>query len=323
MGIHDARYKQLHQQVQINLDWSRFVSQQLQLGEVEPRSLRSHRAHYVSDRYRERFGDRHWSFRTHRNAYLLLVCEFQSAPDNRLILRLYHYAFSQLLDGLDDGTFQVASGLPVPILVALYTGRQAWDPPTLSDLLPGPLVQGSLFPLFFFDMHHMAAHKIPEEGWLPGLFALERQTDPAGILAVIRELHGRMDHPELRRAFLRFAAATTAPWSLARAGVAEREQAETTWARIDKLEDFTMLVQEIIEQREQELAEARAEARVEALRGVAALYLDEATLEACMADLQQRGRAALPQAYQVVEAAQNAGDPAAAVEALLRGTGQP
>ena len=89
MGMHDARYKQLHQQVQINLDWSRFVSQQLQLGEVEPRSLRSHRAHYVSDNYRERFGDRHWSFRTHRNAYLLLVCEFPSALDNRLMLRLY------------------------------------------------------------------------------------------------------------------------------------------------------------------------------------------------------------------------------------------
>ena len=183
MGIHDARYKQLHQQARINLDWSRFVSQQLQLGEVEPRSLRSHRAHYVSDHYRERFGDRHWSFRTDRNAYLLLVCEFQSAPDNRLILRLYHYAFAQLLDGLDDGTFQVASGLPVPILVALYTGRQAWDPPSLSDLLLGPLVHESLFSLFFFDMRHMDARAIPDEGWLPGLFALERQADPAGILA--------------------------------------------------------------------------------------------------------------------------------------------
>ena len=219
-------------------------------------------------------------------------------------------------DGLDDETFPVVSGLPVPILVTLYTGRQPWVPPTLSELLPGPPVQGALFPLFFFDMRHMAVRDIPGEGWLPGLFALERQGDPAGILAVIRELHGRMDHPELRRAFLRFAAATTAP-SLAQG--AEREQAEATWAHIDKLEDFTMLVQEIIAQREQELAEAR----VEALRGVAALYLDEATLESCMAALQQRGRAALPQAYQVVEAAQHAGDPAAAVEALLRGTGQP
>ncbi len=102
-----------------------------------------------------------------------------------------------------------------------------------------------------------------------------------------------------------------------------------------------MLVQEIIAQREQELAEARAEARADervraleegqmagqmaghlaALRGVAALYLDEATLESCMSDLQQRGLAALPQAYQVVEAAQHAGDPAMAVAALLRGTG--
>ena len=93
-----------------------------------------------------------------------------------------------------------------------------------------------------------------------------------------------------------------------------------------------MLVEEIIAQREQELAEARAAARVrgleegrmesqmESLRGVASLYLDEATLEACMADLQQRDLAALPQAYQVVEAAQQAGDPVPAVEALLRGT---
>ena len=235
----------------------------------------------------------------------------------------------------------MTSGLPVPILVALYTGQQAWDPPTLSDLLLGPLVHESLFPLFFFDMRHMDARAIPGEGWLPGLFALERQADPAGILAVIRELHGRMDHPELRRAFLRFAAATTAPWSLSQAGAAERERVEAIWARIDKLEDFTMLVQEIIEQREQELAEARAEAgaaervraleegrmegrmenQMEALRGVASLYLDEATLEACMAALQQRGLAALPQAFQVVEAAQQAGDPAAAVAALLRGTG--
>ena len=62
---------------------------------------------------------------------------------------------------------------------------------------------------------------------------------------------------------------------------------------------------------------------MESLRGVASLYLDETTLEACMADLQQRGRAARPPAYQVVEAAQHTGDPAAAVAALLRGRARP
>ena len=163
-----------------------------------------------------------------------------------------------------------------------------------------------------------------------------RQADPEGILAVIRELHGRMAPADLRRVFLWFAAVTTAPWSLAR--TKEHERVEAIWACIDNLEDLAMLVEEIIAQWEQELEEARAAARVraleegrmegqmesrmETLRGVASLYLDEATLKSCMADLQQRSLAALPQAYQVVEAAQQAGDPALAVEALLRGTDQ-
>ena len=162
-----------------------------------------------------------------------------------------------------------------------------------------------------------------------------RQVDPEGILAVVRELHGRMAPADLSRVFLWFAAVTTVPWSLARAK--EHERVEAIWARIDNLEDLTMLVEEIIAQREQELAEARAEdraaarvraleegrmeSRMETLQGVASLYLDEATLKSCMADLQQRSLAALPQAFQVVEAAQQAEDPAAAVAALLRGTG--
>ncbi len=122
--LHDSRYRKLHQQRAVMLEWARYVSQTLGLGEVDPDSLDVHTTAYTSDSIQTRLADMAWIFRTERAVRLLLLSEYQSTRDPVLRLRQLHYALGQLLAGYEAGRFRVRGGIAdAGAAVAVYGQR--------------------------------------------------------------------------------------------------------------------------------------------------------------------------------------------------------
>ncbi len=111
---HDNRFKRLHQQRAVILEWAHFVSQRLGLGPVDPDSLDVHPTAYAAARGGQRLADGAWIFRTALEARLLCLWEFQSTQDAVLRLRQAHYALGQLLAGHEAGALSCPGGIAGP-----------------------------------------------------------------------------------------------------------------------------------------------------------------------------------------------------------------
>ena len=339
--------QRLHQEIGVQYAWASWVCEMLACRTFDPDSLTPFATRFVGDRGGAREADQRresddvWWFDTEAGPCVMLTHEVQTRRQRIFSWRILNYLSGLVLNCEAGGQYQHGTRhIPLPVMIVLYRGAEPWTPPPPEQVFaPSPQAQvrawfgASL--AHVFDMHHMAEGDIPTQETLRLIFDLERTlaypTRFVGSLtqriralppqAEIAALYGAERGQALVAALTRFAHTAMRRWP----------SLPPEWQMDEEvtLEELEMIGNEVAlryPSLEQEgwmkgREEGRQEGQMESLRGVASLYLDEATLESCMAALQQRGLEAMPQAYQVVEAAQQAGDPAAAVAALLRGTG--
>ena len=263
MALHDSRYKRLHQLHAVNLEWMRHLSDQLGLGAVDPHSVEAHRVEYVTEQLTVRMADLAWFFRCEQGQGLLLLAEFQSTPDPALALRQYVYAFNHLLAGLQARRYSLNQGLPLPILVALYTGSDPWQAQPLEALFADRLPGGFPFPWFHYDMLHMDPTDRPRRSMLHTLFALECESGGRGYTAILQDFFNVHDDPETRAAFLSFAAATMSRWEGRVGPDGQPLNFDIEWESIRTLEELEMAENMLQERLDTWIAEGKAEGRAE------------------------------------------------------------
>ena len=315
--LHDSRYKKLHQQHAVMLEWSRHVSTVLDLGEVVPDSLRVHTPAFTDDRLHSRLADGGWEFRTEREAHLLLMSEYQSTRDPILHLRQCHYALSQLIAGYEARHFRVREGFPAPIVVALYTGAEAHQPKPVEDLIGRH--QRHLFhlklPTLHLDMLHMPVEEIPDRALLRTIFQVEREWRPRPAMAQLEAFLQQSTDSDLNRALVIFGAASLARWAETVDAAGQPLLQEEDLARITQAGELVMQA-EVLQKHLDDLraegeaqgiaqgeaqGEARGEARAkrEALMSLARIFCTPAQLAAFVQELDQTPSADWPGADEV------------------------
>ncbi len=293
---------------------------------------------YVTDQLTICMADLAWSFRTDQGQGLLFMAEFQSTADAWLALRQYTYAFCHLLAGVESQQYTRAQGqgLPLPILVSLYTGMAPWQARPLAELFAPPLDQGFPFPWFHYDMHRMEPTEIPSWPLLRTLFDLERASvsSTPRMAEILRHFHAIDRDPDLRSALIAFAAATLSHWDFRIGSDGLPVNIDVEWEEIITLEELAM-VEDMLQTRlntwiaeGEAKGEARGEARGEAkgevkgrrdsLLELAASVLEAQDVEVCRAGLEGKALDEMPSISDLFQVIQTAGDRHTAVLALLK-----
>lgn len=333
---HDNRFKRLHQQRAVILEWAHFVSQRLGLGPVDPDSLDVHPTAYAAARGGQRLADGAWIFRTALEARLLCLWEFQSTQDAVLRLRQAHYyALGQLLAGHEAGRFRVREGLPAPILISLYTGRRPHIPKPVPQLIV-PQARHLVtidIPAFHFDMLHMTSSDIPDRDLLATIFHIERETDPPRLTGLLQRFIERTNNVDLHAIIVQFATAALARWANVRDEQGQPLVSEQALAAVSNVRDYQMYAQLLQERLDQMVAEGKAEGKAEgeahgkaqerrqSLIATASIYLDPETLDSCQVWLSHCPLDQMPTVHDLVQTAKSASDPAQAIVDLFRRTG--
>ncbi len=265
MPLHDRRYKKLHRPKPVNLEWTYQVSDMLDLGEVKPDSLVPHKVEYLTEELTLRLADHAWSFQTDRRAGLLLMMEFQSRTDAALMLRQYTYAFMHLLTGLETKEYNLQTGLPIPILVSLYNGRQKWQPRPLENLFAGGLEGTFPLPWIHYDMLHMESGHLPTRPLLRAIFDIERtgRHNEFNYAAVLQNYLGDDPDPEIHRALFAFTIATMGRWQHAKGPDGTPLHLDVEWEAIGTLEELIMAQEMLQTQLDSWISAGRAEGRTE------------------------------------------------------------
>ncbi len=333
MPLHDRRYKRLHRPKAVNLEWTRQFSDLLDLGEVVPDSVVPHKVEYLTEELTLRLADHAWFFRTDRCEGLLLMMEFQSSTDAALALRQYTYAFMHLLAGLETQEYTLQTGLPVPILVSLYNGRQKWQPKPLESLFAGGLAHKFPLPWIHYDMLHMEPSRLPTRPLLRAIFDIERtgRHNDFNYAAALRKYLVVNKDPELRRTLFSFTAATMSRWQHSMGPDGTPLNLDVEWESINTLEDLIMAQEMLQTQLDIWIAEGRAEGEAEgevkgrrkALLELAAVLLEPHEVESCRATLEGRTLDEMPTLGELYQAMQNAGDDRAEVMMLLQSKATP
>ncbi len=158
MALSDRKYKILFDCDSIAKSWIVLACRRLGLGAPDLASVRdlpTVRDLSAWGNLLEQIQDRCWRFRTRQGESMLLACEVQSRSDYLIMMRLVAYASGTVV-ALDRAEhFSSRRPPPLPCLLLVYTGAQAWVPPGL-DVLTGWRAGGpeSPFPFLYMDILH-------------------------------------------------------------------------------------------------------------------------------------------------------------------------
>ncbi len=307
MALHDSRHKQLHQHEPIIQAWVRHLSHRMGLGAVDPRSVKKQSVEYVTRELTIRMADLAWTFRTEQGQGLLFMAEFQSWDDAWLALRQHVYALCHLLAGVQAREYRLGpgQGLPVPVLVSLYTGARPWQPRPLANLFQPPLAGGFPFPWFHYDMLRTDPAALPPV--LDKIFDVERRTAARtpNLEVPLRAARAEGWDPALQRILFDFAVASLRQREQGRHPDGSAADIAIEWEQIRTLEELTMAqsaIQERLDSWIQEgIEQGQAQAMRETLLDLAAVRLGPQDLDLCRAGLADMSLDDMPSATTVAQ----------------------
>ncbi len=162
MPLFDASYRQLFSHLGLLQDLLRVALPRELLKELDVAKAFALSPAYIGPALQLRQGDLAWSIPLRHSAEpaLLLGIEHQSRPERHMSLRIGTYKHLQLEAFIRQ---HPSTGLlPLPVMLVLYSGKQAWN---------APLRSGHLF--FDFSIPWFADH-IPQQSYL--LIDLKKQS---------------------------------------------------------------------------------------------------------------------------------------------------
>lgn len=128
---HDTGYKELFSHPEfVQQLVEGFVPAEI-AGLMDFGTLKIHSGNYITPLFEEKFEDVVWSVRIDwqglsSRVYLYILLEFQSSVDQRMPIRLLHYAACFYDHLLKSGATTVAAGLPPVLTIVLYNGSPRW-----------------------------------------------------------------------------------------------------------------------------------------------------------------------------------------------------
>lgn len=219
----DARYKTLFRNPPMVASLLRHVLPSELVHALDLNTLERLPTDYIGSNLRQRFGDMLWRVRLRAGEtladdalpYVLVLLEFQSAPDRTMAVRMLDYTAVVIHDLLRCGILKREDSLPMIVPVVVYNGDRPWtsgtglaalNSPSLVAAAGGPATlglaaqQGNAFQLE--DVGAVALEMLPKGEPLRLLAALEQARDVRQLARrlgrVFAELAGD-GHRSLRR----------------------------------------------------------------------------------------------------------------------------
>ena len=210
---HDAAYKQFFSDPDMVVSLLRDLVAEDFVDEMDFATLERVPGSYVTDDLRERHDDIVWrvGWKNGKWCYVVLLLEFQSAPDHWMALRMLSYTALLLLDLVKSGQARETEGLPPVFPVVIYNGGRVWQAPEdvaelFADMPPGLRAFRPACRYFLVDENRFGREELERGNRGPAaqLVRLERAADLDEVRALVRELVGQLADPKyarLRRMF--------------------------------------------------------------------------------------------------------------------------
>ncbi|HEY9281116.1 MAG TPA: Rpn family recombination-promoting nuclease/putative transposase [Eoetvoesiella sp.] len=213
MNKSDASYRMLLNSPRLVGDLFNGIIKEPWISLVDWQSLQALPTDYISDRLRQRQGDRVWRVarRDGVDLYLLLMLEHQSKNERLMALRMATYCALLYESLAQRKALPRSRRLPLVLPVVLYSGAKPWAAATsttgLIDKAPPALAPYTLQLRYLLvdEGALVRAGKLPEHNLAALLFRLEHNRGIEDVQNLVQTIwnatHGP-EHAELRRAFV-------------------------------------------------------------------------------------------------------------------------
>ena len=193
--LHDENYKRLFASPLMVQDVLRACLPAHRLADAGVSSLGKLSPEYVSDELRTRHGDTVWHLRLgRRQAFLLVLLEFQARDDHWMALRIVTYSGLLYQELLRSRPPEIAGErLPAVLPVVLYNGSKPWTAAT--DLRPlitpvgpwlAPYQPAQRY--YLLDLRRVAADDLPYRNLLRAVARLEQSRSPQDVVRTVTAL---------------------------------------------------------------------------------------------------------------------------------------
>ena len=263
---HDSNYKRLFSHVEVVESCvSGFLPRWL-VKELDFSTLQALPTVHVDHRHRERRNDLLWRIELKDGGvcYVVLMFEFQSTVDHRMVVRLWNYVgcvWEEILNnekGLEKAT------LPTVVPIVIYNGLHPWNAAQdIDDYLRArprgiQRINGH-FRYFVLDVRRLPGRKLEKDlGLSSWIFRLERTSSSQELVKLLRVLERSLRserYSQLRRDFVQWIVSILLP---------QRGYEETADRNLlEEVDDMGQVVDYIENWRAQDQAEARAKGLAE------------------------------------------------------------
>ena len=263
---HDSSYKRLFSHVEVVESCvSGFLPRWL-VKELDFSTLQALPTVHVDHRHRERRNDLLWriEWKDGGVCYVVLMFEFQSTGDHRMVVRLWNYVgcvWEEILNnekGLEKAT------LPTVVPIVIYNGLHPWNAAQdIDDYLRArprgiQRINGH-FRYFVLDVRRLPGRKLEKDlGLSSWIFRLERTSSSQELVKLLRVLERSLRserYSQLRRDFVQWIVSILLP---------QRGYEETADRNLlEEVDDMGQVVDYIENWRAQDQAEARAKGLAE------------------------------------------------------------
>ena len=213
MNKHDASYRLLFNNPDMVRGLFQGIIQAPWLQALDWQGLQASPTDYITDKLRQRQGDRVWRIprRDGQDLFLLLMLEHQSGNDHHMALRMLTYCGLLYESLLQRESWPQKRALPVVLPLVLYSGAARWSATTqvagLIDAAPPGLqqYQPQLRYLLVDEGALVQAGQLPADNLTALLFRLEHNRGIEDVQNLMQTIYNRTQgpqHRELRRAFV-------------------------------------------------------------------------------------------------------------------------
>ena len=259
---HDSSYKRLFSHVEVVESCvSGFLPRWL-VKELDFSTLQALPTVHVAHRHRERRNDLLWriGWKDGGVCYVVLMFEFQSTVDQRMVVRLWNYVGCVWEEVLKNEKGSEKASLPTVVPIVIYNGLHPWNAAQdIDDYLQArprgiQRINGH-FRYFVLDVRRLPGRKLEKDPGLSSwIFRLERTSSSQELVRLLRVLERSLRserYSQLRRDFVQWIVSILLP-QRGYEGGPERNI-------VEEVDDMSQVADYIENWRAQDQAEARAE----------------------------------------------------------------
>ena len=251
MPVSDRQYRRLHQSSAIPHAWAREAARRLDLGRVDPDSMKKLPVGLIKDggpgkvRDQEHIPDALWSFSAEKSDLVMLAFEFQRQRQWYFALRLALYLFVHIVSLCEARALTRKSGIPLFVMVVTYTGARPWSLLDGNELWTDAArrhMAMPVFPILYYDVRHCDPQDLPEMAELRIMMEGERLLhEPYEHMPRFARALQALDDPESRAVLIRFLAEFAEHWPRhVEREDGRRDAIDVDWGSVHTAEEFDM-----------------------------------------------------------------------------------